>query len=94
MYGHDGQDEVSHAMVLDKFDRENDKLIFKNTYDQEGQPKKVEVDRTHTNAPKELFFVHIEVKDIDNLPDQQERTEIKRAEKAAIRRKKPNSNQI
>ena len=73
LHGHDGQDEVSHAMVLDIFDKENDKLIFKNTYDQDGQPKKVKVRRTHPNAPEELYFVHIEVKDIDNLPGQEER---------------------
>ena len=60
-------------MVLDIFDKENDKLIFKNTYDQEGQPKKVEVGRTHPNAPEDFYFVHIEVKDIDNLPGQEER---------------------
>ena len=54
-------------MVLDIFDKENDKLIFKNTYDQDGQPKQVEVGRTHSNAPEELYFVHIEVKDMDKL---------------------------
>ena len=68
LHGHDGQDQVSHAMVLDTFDKENDKLIFKNTYDQEGQPKKVEVGRTDPNAPEELYFVHIEMK--NNLPGQ------------------------
>ena len=61
-------------MVLDIIDKENDKLIFKNTYDQEGQPKKIEVGRTHQNAPEELYFVHIEVKDMDSLPTQEERT--------------------
>ena len=67
-------------MVLDTFDKENDKLIFKNTYDQEGQPKKVEVGRTHPNAPEELYFVHLEVKDIDNLPGQEERKVLMKAE--------------
>ena len=80
LHGHDGQDEVSHAMVLDILDKDNDKLIFKNTYDQEGQPKKVEVGRTHPNAPEELYFVHLEVKDIDNLPGQKKREKLKEAE--------------
>ena len=31
--GHQGQGEVSHAMVLDIFDVDNDILVFKNTYD-------------------------------------------------------------
>ena len=66
-FGHGGNDEVSHAMVLDTFDPESDLLIFKNTYDQEGQEKKVKISRTDPNAPEELYFVHIEVKDIDNL---------------------------
>ena len=56
-------------MVLDTFDPESDMLIFKNTYDQEGQEKKVKVSRTDPNAPEELFFVHIEIKDMDNLTD-------------------------
>ena len=81
LHGHDGQDEVSHAMVLDIFDKENDKLIFKNTYDQEGQSKKVEVGRTHPNAPEELYFVHIEVKDMGNLPGQEERRALRKAKK-------------
>ena len=54
-------------MVLDTFDPESDMLIFKNTYDQEGQEKKIQVSRNDPNAPEELFFVHIEIKDIDNL---------------------------
>ena len=75
-----GQDGVPHAMVLDIFDKENDKLIFKNTHDQDGQSKQVEVGRTHPNAPEELYFVHIEVKDIDNLPGQEERSKAKAKE--------------
>ena len=54
-------------MVLDTFDPESDMLIFKNTYDQEGQEKKIQVSRSDPNAPEELFFVHIEIKDIDSL---------------------------
>ena len=53
-------------MVLDKFDRDNDMLIFKNTYNdpENGQTKKFEIARTDPKAPEELYFVHIEVKDI------------------------------
>ena len=59
-------------MVLDTYDQSRDVLIFKNTYDnsENGQPKQVEIERTHRNAPKELYFVHIEVKDMDNPPPQ------------------------
>ena len=77
------QPDVSHAMVLDTFDKENDKLIFKNTYDQEGQPKKIEVQRTHPNAPEDLYFVHIEIKEMDNLPNQEQRRALKKAEREA-----------
>ena len=77
------QPDVSHAMVLDTFDKENDKLIFKNTYDQEGQPKKIEVQRTHPNAPEDLYFVHIEIKEKDNLPNQEQRRALKKAEREA-----------
>ena len=71
-HGHQGQAEVSHAMVLDTYDKENDMLIFKNTYDdpENGQPKKFKIARTDPNAPEELYFVHIEIKDMDNLPSQ------------------------
>ena len=56
-------------MVLDTYDKQRDVLIFKNTYDDPeiGQPKKYEIARTHPNAPKEFYFVHIEVRDMDNL---------------------------
>ena len=75
LHGHKGQSEVSHAMVLDYFDEENDMLIFKNTYDdpQNGRPKQFAIRRTDPNAPDELYFVHIEVEDMDNLPSQKER---------------------
>ena len=66
-FGHEGDDQVSHAMVLDTFDPESDMLIFKNTYDQEGQEKQVKISRTDPNAPEELYFVHIKLKDIDSL---------------------------
>ena len=70
LFGHQGQAEVTHAMVLDTFDEENNMLIFKNTYDDpvNGQPKKFEIPHTNQNAPEELYFVHIEIKDIDSLP--------------------------
>ena len=62
-------------MVLDYFDAQNDMLIFKNTYDdpQNGQPKQFAIRRTDRNAPDELYFVHIEVEDMDNLLSQKER---------------------
>ena len=62
-------------MVLDRFDKDNDMLIFKNTYDdpESGQPKQFKIERTDPNAPEELYFVHIEVKDIHNLPGQKKR---------------------
>ena len=71
-HGHPGQSELPHTMIINKFDKENDKLIFKNTYDdpQNGQPKPFEIQRTDPNAPKELYFVHIEIKDTDSLPNQ------------------------
>ena len=67
LHGHQGQAEVSHAMVLDKFDENNDTLIFKNTYDDQenGQPKQFAIKRTDPNAPEELYFVHIEMKDMN-----------------------------
>ena len=69
-------------MVLDKFDQKNDMLIFKNKYDdtENGQPKKFEIRRTDSNAPGELYFVHIEVKDINGLPSQKERHKNKKEE--------------
>ena len=68
---HQGEADVCHAMVLDTFDKENDVLIFKNTYDdpEGGQPKHFQIKRTDPNAPEELFFVHIEIQDMDKLPD-------------------------
>ena len=74
--GHLGKPEVSHAMVLDKYDQGNDKLIFKNTYDdpENGRPKQFEISRTDTNAPEKLYFVHIEIKEMDSLPSQEERS--------------------
>ena len=81
LHGHQGQAEVSHAMVLDTFNTENDMLIFKNTFDdpKSGQPKQFKISRTDPNAPEELYFVHIEVKDMGSLPDQDERKAIKEA---------------
>ena len=80
LHGHQGQGEVSHAMVLDIFDPENETFIFKNTYDQDGQTKQFKVKRTDKNAPEELYFVHIEVKNMENLPDQRKRKAMKQAE--------------
>ena len=64
-----------HAMVLDRYDRNQDLLIFKNTYNNPngGQPKRFTIKRTDPNAPEELFFVHIEVQDMANLPSQEQR---------------------
>ena len=65
-------------MVLDTFDRHNDMLVFKITYDdaESGQMKQFKIPRTDKNAPEELYFVHIDVKDMDSLPTQEERTAI------------------
>ena len=69
-------------MVLDTYDREQDVLIFKNTYDYPsvGLPKKIEIKRTDPNVQRELYFVHIEIQDMDNLPSQDERMANKLAE--------------
>ena len=71
LHGHQGQAPRPHAMVLDKFYDEHDMLIFKNTYsDQEnGLTKQFKIKRTDPNSPEELYFVHIEIKDMDTLPD-------------------------
>ena len=66
-------------MVLDIYDEDRELLILKNTSDQEGQPKQVEVSRSDSNAPEELFFVHIEVKDMNTLPGQEERHALKKS---------------
>ena len=62
-------------MVLDSYDDERDVLIFKNTSNdpQNNQPKQLKIARTHQNAPKELYFVHIEIRDMANLPTQEQR---------------------
>ena len=75
-------------MVLDTFLAESDMFIFKNTYDQDGQPKQVEVSRTDPNAPEELYFVHIDVKDMNGLPGQEERTALKEAEIKMLEKRK------
>ena len=68
-------------MVLDTFNIEQDVLVFKNTYDDPdtGLTKKFEIERTHQNAPKEFYFVHIEV-DMVNLQPQDERQAKKQLE--------------
>lgn len=70
-------------MVLDTYDKDNDVLIFKNTYDdpENGQTKQIKVRRTDPNTPEELYFVHLQIKDMDNLPGQKERAAIKKSEK-------------
>ena len=72
-------------MVLDTYDKDQDLLIFKNTYDDPngGQPKKFKIKRTHPNAPEELFFVHIDVRNMNNLLSQESRRERKEAEMEA-----------
>ena len=57
-------------MVLDIFDQERNLLVFKNTI---GNDKKFKIKLTHPNAPEELFFVHIDVLDIDKIPSQEQR---------------------
>ena len=66
---------IHHAMVLDTYDQRRDVLIFKNTYNDpdNGWPKKYKIARTHENAPTVFYFVHIEVRDMANLPTQEER---------------------
>ena len=68
-FDHSGQ-TVEHAMVLNTYDETRDVLIFKNTYDVDGQLKKFEIERTHQSVPKELYFVHIQVRDMASLPSQ------------------------
>ena len=77
-------------MVLDTFDKDNDMLIFKNTYDDpvNGQPKQFKIRRTDPNSPEEFFFVHIEIKDMNNLPSQNERISAVEARWAKRRRYK------
>ena len=77
-----GPPPISHAMVLDTYDKDQDLLIFKNTYDDPtgGQPKKFKIKRTHPNAPKELYFVHIKVRDMENLPSEWQRQKDKKQE--------------
>ena len=57
-------------MVLDEYDAGTDVLTF-NTYDdpESGQPKQFQIERTAETAPEELYFVHIEIKDIEELPN-------------------------
>ena len=80
--GHPGKKSISHAMVLDTYDKDRDLLIFKNTFDgpTAGRAKKFKIKRTHKKAPKELYFVHIEVRVMENLPSQRQRGADKKAE--------------
>ena len=63
-------------MVLDSFDQTEDLLIFKNTHDDKatGRPEKIRIQRTDPNAPRELYFVHIDVRDLKGLPSKELRT--------------------
>ena len=69
-------------MVLDTYRPEQELFIFKNTYNDEinGQPKQFKIGRNDENAPEELFFVHIDVRDMVNLPSQNQREANKKAE--------------
>ena len=69
-------------MVLDTYRPDQELFIFKNTYNDEinGQPKQFKIGRNDENAPEELFFVHIDVRDMDNLPSQDQRKANKEAE--------------
>ena len=62
-------------MILDIYDEERDVLVFKNTIDDpiNGLPKKFEIERTDPDAPRELYFLHIEVDDMASLPIHKER---------------------
>ena len=68
---HLGDADVCHAMVLDTYDADSDMLTFKNTYNdpESGQPKQFQIERTAETAPQEFYFVHIEIKDMEKLPD-------------------------
>ena len=72
-------------MVLDTYDEDRDILIFKNTYDdpESGLTKKFEIERTDSNSPTELYFVHIEVEDMASLPFQEVRIRNKKQEMRA-----------
>ena len=78
-----GDQGAEHAMVLDTYDSERDVLIFKNTYDDPsvGLTKNFEIERTEPNAPRELYFVQIEIQDMNNLPSQDERMGLLHAKK-------------
>ena len=95
LYGRPGQAQVPHVMVLDtierlvndkgKFDPDADLLVFKNTYndfenDPESEPKKFKIRRISRNAPDELYFVYIGVKNIRRLTNQDERWASRRTE--------------
>ena len=77
-HGAEGQKAISHAMVLDTYDRDQDLFIFKNTYDdpQNGQAKQLKIARTDPKAPEELYFVHIEIKDMKSLFVREERASL------------------
>ena len=85
-FGDPGQSPVEHAMVLDTFDTTREVFIFKNTYDdpENGQPRRIEIHRTDQNAPEELYFVHIEIRDMAKLPSQSKRRKAKLRHKSKL----------
>ena len=64
-----GGQQIEHAMVLDTYDVEREVLIFKNTFDDNGSTKQFIIKSTDPKAPKEFYFVHIEVDDIPSLEE-------------------------
>ena len=56
-------------MVLDTYQQSQELFVYKNTHDDEinGQPKQFKIRRDDQNAPEEFLFVHIELRDMDNL---------------------------
>ena len=63
-------------MVLDTYEQDEELFIFKNTYGDDN--KKITINLA--DAPEEFFFVHIDIKDMDNLPSQEQRKANKKAE--------------
>ena len=76
-----GQKKGSHAMLLESYVQLNDELLFKNTYTHVQKARTMPtilIRRTDPYAPEELYFVHIKVKDMENLPGLEEREAIMR----------------
>lgn len=73
-------------MVLDTYDAERDTFIFKNTFNSEetGQTKQIEINRSDANAPKCLYFVHIEARDMSTLPTREARNRLKKQQRKEV----------